>query len=146
MAAPVSSAMRQTSSAAPLHWTPPPASMTGRWAAESTEAALSIRLWSPLERVWPGRYESGVIRSSSNSAPGKRSRGMSIITGPIFPEVATRNAWRNASGRTSILLIAKAALVIGLKSATWSNSWVESRFWWLRDAEGAKTTTGEWAT
>jgi len=29
--------------------------MTGRWAADSTVAALSIRLWSPLERVWPGR-------------------------------------------------------------------------------------------
>ena len=54
---------------------------------------------------------------------------MSIITGPIFPDVATRKACRNASGKTSILLIAKAALVMGLNKATWSNSWVEALFW-----------------
>ena len=71
---------------------------------------------------------------------------MSIRTGPILPEVATRKACRRASGNTSILLIEKAALVIGLKRATWSNSWVESRFWWFLEADGASTTTGEWAT
>ena len=71
---------------------------------------------------------------------------MSTSTGPILPDVATRKAWRRASGSRSILLIGKLALVMGLNRATWSNSWVESRHWWSRDAEGAITTTGEWAT
>ena len=71
---------------------------------------------------------------------------MSSNTGPILPEVATRNACRNASGSRSILFMGKAALVMGLNRAIWSNSWVESRYWCSLDADGARTTTGEWAT
>ena len=71
---------------------------------------------------------------------------MSTMTGPILPEVATRKAWRKASGRRSILLTGKQALVIGLNRATWSNSCVESRHWCSRDAEGARMIIGEWAT
>ena len=71
---------------------------------------------------------------------------MSTSTGPILPDVAIRNACRSASGSLSILLMEKLALVIGSNSATWSNSCVESRCWWSRDAEGASTTTGECAT
>ena len=68
---------------------------------------------------------------------------MSSSTGPMRPEVATRKAWRRASGRRSMRLMGNAALVMGLNNDTWSNSWVESRYWWLREADGASTTTGE---
>ena len=146
IAAPVSSARRHTSSPALLHCTPPPARMTGRWAEARTSAARCISPKSPLARVWPARYESGGSKSRSISAPGSRSRGISSNTGPILPEVATRKAWRRASGRRSVRFIGKAAFVMGLNSATWSNSCVELRYWSRREAEGAMTTTGEWAT
>ena len=111
MAAPSSSAMAATSSAASLHTTPPPAKIAGRCAESKILAALSMRLRSPRALVWPERYALGGSMSSSISAPGSRSLGMSSSTGPILPEVATRKAWRNASGSSVSAPTSRVALL-----------------------------------
>lgn len=80
--------------------------------------------------------------SSSRASRPTRSR----CTGPGFPVVATRNAWRIRCGSCSGTTTSAWHLVTGANSGACAISWYAFRYWNIGGFFPVMATTGEQAS